>query len=88
LNDNPSWPDLPLAAWSETCDPLQLWTQVAGKVILKLTPLINHWWNVTFRVTARGRAKAAIPYRGRQFDIVFDFAHHGLDLARSDARLD
>ncbi len=25
------WPDLPLAAWSETCDTLQLWTQIAGK---------------------------------------------------------
>ena len=41
------WPDLPLAAWSDTCETLWRWTQVAGKVRLKLTPLINHWWNVT-----------------------------------------
>jgi hypothetical protein len=88
MNDTTDWPDLPFAAWSESCDTLQLWTQVAGKVILRLTPLINHWWNVTFRVTARGLAKAAVPNRGRTFDIVFDFARHRLDLATSDGRLD
>ena len=51
---NSHWPDLPFDAWSETCDTLQLCMQVAGKVRLACTPLINHWWNVTFRVTSRG----------------------------------
>jgi hypothetical protein len=36
------WPDLPLSAWAETCDTLQLWTQIPGKVCIALTPLINH----------------------------------------------
>jgi hypothetical protein len=69
------WPDLPLAAWSETCDTLHLWTQIAGKVRLALTPLVNHWWNVTYQVTARGLLLRATPYRDRCFDIFFDFAN-------------
>ena len=31
------WPDLPLSAWSETCDTLQLWTQIVGKVRIATT---------------------------------------------------
>jgi hypothetical protein len=86
MTTNADWPDVPFSAWSETCDTLQLWTQIAGKVILKLTPLINHWWNVTYRVTARGLVKRSIPYRGRSFDIVFDFIDHRLDIETSDGR--
>jgi Family of unknown function (DUF5996) len=88
MSGNAQWPDLPYAAWSDTCATLQLWTQVAGKVVLALTPLINHWWNVTFHVTARGLAKTSIPYQGRTFDIVFDFSHHRLDIATSDGKLE
>ena len=83
---NPQWPDLPYAAWSDTCDTLQLWTQIAGKVRIALTPLINHWWNATFLVTARGLAAPAMPYAGGTFDIVFDFANHRLVIETSDGR--
>ncbi len=86
MSKNAQWPDLPLSAWSETCDTLQLWTQIAGKAILALTPLVNHWWNVTFHVTARGLAKHAIPYRGTVFDIVFDLANHRLNIETNDGR--
>ena len=78
MSEHSLWPDLPLSAWSDTCDTLQLWTQVAGKVRIALTPLINHWWNATFSVTARGLAAPAMPYAGGTFDIVFDFANHRL----------
>jgi hypothetical protein len=88
MSGNPQWPDLPFAAWSDTCDTLQLWTQIAGKVVLALTPLVNHWWNVTFRVTARGLAARSIQYQGRTFDIVFDFANHRLDIESSDGRVE
>jgi Family of unknown function (DUF5996) len=86
MSTNAPWPDLPFPAWSETCDTLQLWTQIVGKVRLALTPLINHWWNVTFRVNARGLTAPANPYQGRSFDIVFDFIDHRLVIATSDAR--
>ena len=78
------WPDLPLAAWSETCDTLHLWTQIVGKVRIALTPLINHWWNATFLVTARGLAAPAMSYAGRTFDVTFDFVHHQLVIETSD----
>ena len=80
------WPDLPFAAWRDTCDTLLLWTQIVGKVRIACTPLINHWWNATFDVTSRGLLAPAMPYRGRTFDIVFDFAEHRLRIETSDAR--
>jgi hypothetical protein len=81
------WPDLPFAAWTETCETLQLWTQIAGKVRLKLTPLINHWWNVTFHVHARGLVAPANPYPGGTFDIIFDLIDHELRIATSDGHV-
>jgi hypothetical protein len=82
------WPDLPFAAWSDTCDTLQLWTQVAGKVRLKLTPAVNHWWNVTFSVHARGLIAPANPYAGGTFDIDFDLLGHELRILTSDSRVE
>ena len=84
MSEKPIWPDLSLAAWSETCDTLHLWTQIVGKVRIALTPLINHWWNATFLVTARGLAAPAMPYAGRTFDIIFDFVNHQLVIETSD----
>jgi hypothetical protein len=81
------WPDLPLAAWSNTCETLWRWTQIAGKVRLKLTPLINHWWNVTLRVDSRGLVALANPYPGGTFDIIFDLVGHQLHIATSDGRI-
>ena len=86
MSEDATWPDLPLAAWSETCDTLQLWTQIVGKVRIALTPLVNHWWNATFFVTARGLVAPAMPYRGRTFDVIFDFATHRLVIETSDGR--
>jgi hypothetical protein len=83
-----AWPDLPLAAWSETCDTLHLWTQIVGKVRIALTPLVNHWWNATLLVTARGIAAQAMPYGGRTFDVSFDFVDHRLVIETSDGRVD
>jgi Family of unknown function (DUF5996) len=88
MSGNSLWPELPFAAWSETCDTLHLWTQIVGKVRTALTPLINHWWNVTLLVTARGLAAPAMPYAGGSFDIVFDFAQHRLVIEASDGRVE
>ena len=58
------WPELPYAAWKDTCATLQLWTQVVGKVRLALTPWLNHSWHVALYVTARGLTTSPIPYGG------------------------
>jgi len=78
MSDTSVWPDLPLAAWSETCDTLHRWTQIVGKIRLMQTLLVNHWWNVTLYVTSRGLRTSPIPYSDRTFDIAFDFIDHRL----------
>src|ERR1700733_10270904 len=85
---NSHWPDLPFNAWNETCDTLQLWTQIAGKVRLARPPPINHWWNVTFRVNARGLVAPQNRCGDRTFDIVFDLVDHELRIARNDSRIE
>jgi hypothetical protein len=81
------WPELPYAAWKDTCATLQLWTQVVGKVRLALTPWQNHSWHVALYVTARGLSTSPIPYRGRSFEIEFDFIDHVLWLRVSDGHV-
>jgi len=78
------WPELPLAAWRDTCATLQLWTQVVGKVRLKLTPWLNHSWHVALYVTARGLTTGPIPLGSRTLQIDFDFLDHVLWLRTSD----
>jgi hypothetical protein len=84
MSANSSWPNLPLSEWSETCETLHRWTQIIGKVRMALTPLVNHWWNVTLYVTARGLTTSPIAYGTRTFEIVFDFADHRLLIETSD----
>ena len=88
MNEAQSWPELALENWSETCETLHPWTQIVGKVQLALTPLVNHWWNVTFNVMARGLATPPIPQGGRTFDIAFDFLGHSLQIATSDGGIE
>src|SRR6202050_5792790 len=88
MSDNSQWTDLPFEEWSDTCNTVHLWTQIAGKVRIALTPLINHWWNATVLVTARGLLAPAMSYSGGTFDIVFDFAGHQLIVETSDGRVE
>jgi hypothetical protein len=88
MSDIAQWPELPFEAWSDTCNTLQLWTQIAGKVRIACTPLINHWWNATFLVTARGLFAPAMSYAGGTFDIVFDFAGHQLMIETSAGKVE
>jgi hypothetical protein len=81
-----AWPALAYADWQDTCNTLHLWTQIVGKVKLRLAPLVNHWWGVTLFVTARGLTTGAMPYGGRALQIDFDFCAHELVLRTSDAR--
>ena len=78
-----AWPELPLAAWQETYATLHMWTQIVGKVRLVLTPLVNHWWEVPFYVSARGLTTSAIPYRDGIFEVEFDFIDHKLTIETS-----
>lgn len=78
------WPELPQAAWSESCATLQLWTQVVGKIRLKLCPAVNHTWNVTLYPTVRGLTTSLMPYGMRFLEIAFDFVAQELVMETSD----
>jgi hypothetical protein len=79
-----SWPELPTAAWRDTCETLHLWTQIVGKIRLARTPWLNHSWHVTLYVTARGLTTSPIPDGSRTFQIDFDFIDHDLRISTSD----
>lgn len=66
------WPELDYAAWRETALHLQLMTQVAGKVRLRLAPWLNHGWHVALYVTPRGLTTSAMPAGARSVVIDFD----------------
>ncbi|MCD6060070.1 MAG: hypothetical protein K0S16_381 [Moraxellaceae bacterium] len=72
------WPALPLSEWRDTCETLQLWTQIVGKIRLTLSPWINHSWHAPLYVTAAGLTTSPIPYGTRTFEIEFDFLAHEL----------
>jgi hypothetical protein len=78
------WPALLLEEWKDTYATVHMWTQIVGKVRMRLTPLVNHWWNVPLYVTARGLTTSRIPYGQSAFEINFDFIAHELVLETTD----
>jgi len=79
-----SWPPLPLAEWRDTRETLHRYSQIVGKIQLALTPLVNHYWNVILRVTARGLATPALRYGERTFQIELDFVGHRVVIETSE----
>lgn len=77
-------PPLPLDSWKDTQATLHMWMQIVGKIQLKLTPLVNHFWNVTFLLTSRGLETQAMHYRGGTLQIRFDFVDHQLVFSTSN----
>jgi len=86
-SDNETLPALPLDSWKETLETLHMWTQIVGKVRLKLSPLVNQWWNVPLYVTPRGMTTSAMPYQQRDIEVRFDFIEHKLTIENSDGRV-
>jgi hypothetical protein len=60
-----------------------MWMQIVGKTRKALTPLVNHWWNVTLYVTPRGLTTSTIPFGVQAFEVRFDFVRHRLLIATS-----
>ena len=80
------WPELPYAAWKDTCATLHLWTQIVGKTRLALTPWLNHSWHVTLYVTARGLTTSLISSKTADFEITFDFVDHAILIRMSNGQ--
>jgi Family of unknown function (DUF5996) len=85
--DDDVLPALPFDSWKDTLATLHMWAQIVGKVRLKLCPLVNHWWNVPFYITARGMTTSAMPYQQRDIEVEFDFIDHKLSIEASDGRV-
>jgi Family of unknown function (DUF5996) len=85
-NDFDLPPALPFDSWKDTLATVHMWTQIVGKVRLKLCPLVNHFWNVTFYLTARGMTTGAMPFDRGTVEVRFDFIDHRLLIETSDAR--
>ncbi|ADJ28522.1 DUF5996 family protein [Nitrosococcus watsonii] len=71
-----SWPEIPYAAWAETCGALHLFTQIVGKYRLAHTPWVNHSWHATLYANGRGLTTALIPDGPGGVEVLFDFLDH------------
>lgn len=82
------WPELPFAEWKDTAATLQMWLQIVGKIRVACVPWVNHQWHVTLHLTSRGLTSRPIPWRGRSFQIDFDFVDHQVSILVSDGQKD
>lgn len=79
-----SWPDIPFAAWQDSCATLHLWTQIVGKYRLARTPWQNHSWHATLYVSARGLTTSLVPDGPGGVQVDFDFIDHALIVSATD----
>jgi hypothetical protein len=80
------WPALSLAGAQDTYDTLHMLTQIVGKIALATTPLSNHYWNIAFRLTARGFETQPLRWHGHVFTAAFDLVGHELVFTCSDGK--
>ena len=80
------WPEIPFAAWRETCAALHLYSQVLGKYRLAHTPWQNHSWHATLYVTPCGLSTSAVPDIPGAVDFALDLVDHAVVGRASDGR--
>jgi len=69
-------PELAYEPWAPTRWTLHLYCQVVGKIRLATTPYLNHWWNVTLRLTDRGLTTGRMLAGATAFRIELDLVAH------------
>jgi hypothetical protein len=63
-----------------------MWTQIVGKLALRLSPLTNHYWNTALQVTSHGLATLPLTAGHRTITVTFDFVADQLLFECSDGR--
>ena len=76
ISSRADWPRASPVGLDRDRDAVQLWLQIVGSNSTRLAPPINHCWNCTFYLTARGLTTSPMPYGGRSLTIDFDFIRH------------
>jgi hypothetical protein len=84
MEHDEDWPAIPLMEWRDTCAALHLYTQIVGKIRLRSSPWLNHYWHCTLFLTARGLATPPMSRGKCCFQIGFDFISHRLRIDTSD----
>jgi len=79
-----AWPALPLDTWRDTYTTLHMWTQIVGKLALRLSPLTNHYWNTALQITPRGLATVPLTAGRRLVTLSLDLIAHRLVIDCSD----
>jgi len=80
------WPEIPYAAWKETCAALHLQAQVLGKYRLAHTPWLNHSWHATLYLTAWGLTTSPVPDGPGAIDLSLDLLDHAVVGRAADGR--
>jgi hypothetical protein len=86
---SPTWPALPLAPWTETCDTLHAHTQVLGKLAATLAPPEPELLHAALRLTARGWETLPLPAPDGSgaFGVALDLRAHEAVIEHSDGRV-
>lgn len=79
-----NWPELKYEEWKPTYETLHRWLQIIGKLRLCLTPWVNHSWNSTLYISARGLTTSAIPAGETCLNVDIDFLDHRLICQNSE----
>jgi len=82
-----NWPVFSSPAWPDTYATLHMWTQIVGKIKLRLSPSVNHWWGTALQLCARGLTTLTMPYPAGAFEMTFDFCSHELQIRMNDTRM-
>ncbi|MFQ6546465.1 DUF5996 family protein [Aestuariibius sp. 2305UL40-4] len=80
----PHWPDIPYPRFAETGKALHMWSQIVGKLRIRLTPWLNHSWHATFYVNGRGLTSSLMHGETKSFETQFDFRDHALHIDCTD----
>lgn len=78
-----TWPQLPYAAWRDTCDTLHAHTQILGKIAVALAPREPELQHGALRLTGRGWETRLLPAPNGSGAIVV-----ALDLHRHEVRIE
>ncbi|MCP2252393.1 hypothetical protein LY13_001132 [Prauserella aidingensis] len=78
-----AWPSLAVDDWTRTRETLHMWLQIVGKVRMARAPMLNHWWQVPFYVSARGLTTSSMPHGDDVFDMEFDLVAEVLRIRSS-----